>query len=289
MTDGELGKGYHNGDIIFKEGDKGDMMYVIQSGKVKITKNTDSGDITVATLGTGEIFGEMALFDKLHRSATVSALGNTRVLSIDRKKLFSTISHDPTLAFKIIESMSKRLRRLNEDLMDLSKNESDMLGVCIDIDETCSLILKEVRKIVRADNGSIMLADDDGKSLSIKAAFGPEANPKIKFSVGKGIAGDVLRTGRAELINNVSMDSRFISGGKHIKSMLCVPLKADKRVFGVINVSNSSENLFTLDDLKLLRSLAIYASIAIQNARNLSNLKNATSDLLRHATMLDML
>jgi len=122
----------------------------------------------------------------------------------------------------------------------------------------------------------------------INAAFGTEWNPKVKLTLGEGIAGDVLRTGRAELINNVSMDLRFKSGASHIKSMLCVPLKWKDYNFGVMNMSNSSDRLFTIDDLKLLHSLAIHASIAIENAKNFSKLKNATDEVLRHATVLNI-
>ena len=116
MKEGELGKMYSDGEIIFKEGERGDVMYVIQSGEVKISKKLVSDHTIIATLHSGEIFGEMAIFDKLPRSATAMASGEARVLSIDKKKLFSTISHDPTLAFKIIETMSQRIRKLDENL-----------------------------------------------------------------------------------------------------------------------------------------------------------------------------
>lgn len=288
MKDGELGRIYSDGEVIFKEGAKGEGMYVIQSGKIKITKETDSGEVTIATLENGEIFGEMALFDRLPRSATATAIGEARILSIDKKKLFATISRDPTLVFKILESMSSRIRRLDEELMRLKKSSKDVLHICVDTNETCSLVLEEARNIIKADNGSIMLLDAEGKFLSINAAFGSQSDPKMKFSVGKGIAGDVLRTGRAELVNNVSMDSRFVPGAARIKSMLCVALRCKDHNFGVINMSNFSEKLFTLDDLKLLDSLAIYTSLAIQNAINFSHLKISTDEVLRHATMLRM-
>jgi CRP-like cAMP-binding protein len=102
MKEGELGRVYSNGDIIFEEGDKGDVMYVVQSGKVKISKNSSSGNITMATLQSGDIFGEMALFDSLPRSASAIAEDDARILSIDKKKLFSTIGKDPTVVLKVI-------------------------------------------------------------------------------------------------------------------------------------------------------------------------------------------
>jgi CRP-like cAMP-binding protein len=288
MKDDELGRIYSDGEVIFREGATGEGIYVIQSGKIKITKAGDSGEITIATLESGEIFGEMALFDRLPRSATATALGEARVLSIDKKKLFATVSRDPTLVFKILESMSSRIRRVDEELMRLKKSSKGALHVCLDIDETCSLILEEARNIIRADNGSIMLLDAEGKFLSIKAAVGSQSEHKMKFSVGEGIAGDVLKSGRAELLNNVSMDSRFVPGAARIRSMLCVALRCGDHNFGVINMSNSSERLFTLDDLKLLDSLAIYTALAVQNAINFSQLKSSTDEVLRHATMLHM-
>jgi len=288
MNESELGRIYSDGEIIFREGDVGDAMYVIQSGKINITKKAASGELVIATLQSGEIFGDMALFDKLPRSATARASGNAKILTIDKKKLFSTISRDPTLVFKLLESMSQRIRKLDQELMTLKKSNIDIMHFFIDVDEACNLILEEARNNVPADNGSIMLFDEEGKSLAIKAAFGTEWNPKMRFAVGEGIAGDVLSTGKAELINNVSIDSRFKSGAAHIKSMLCVPLKWKSNNFGVINMSKSSEKLFTLDDLKLLHSVAIYASVAIENAQNFSKFKSVTDKILRHATLLDM-
>ena len=120
-----LGRTYADGEVIFREGDKGEGMYVVQAGKVKITKQTPSGEVTLSVIGSGDIFGEMALFDKLPRSATVTALGEARVLSVDKKKLFTLISRDPTTTFKIIETMSSRIRKLSEEISRYRKTEGE--------------------------------------------------------------------------------------------------------------------------------------------------------------------
>lgn len=122
MKERELGRTYKDGEIICREGEKGKNMHVIQSGKVNVIKKTAEGTLTLSTLKEGEIFGEMALFDHLPRSATVKAAGETRILTIDRKGLFPRISKDPTLAFKILESMSKRIRDLSEEVTHLKRN-----------------------------------------------------------------------------------------------------------------------------------------------------------------------
>ena len=288
MEQGELGRKYSDNEVIFKEGDIGDAMYVIQSGKIKITKKTASGDLTIATLQDGEIFGEMALFDRLPRSGTARASGNARVLSIDKNKLFASISRDPTLVFKLLDSMSRRIRRIDEELMKLKKSGLDVLHTFVDVDETCNLVLEEIKHVIPADNGSIMLLEEKEQLLSIKAAFGTEYNPKVRFKVGDGIAGDVLKTGKAELINDVTRDARFKPSSAQIRSLLCVPLKWESHIFGVVNISRDSEKLFTLDDLKLLHSMAIHASIAIEHAKKFSRIKIITDEVLRHATLLDM-
>jgi CRP-like cAMP-binding protein len=289
MKEGELGRLYSHGEIIFKEGEKGDVMYVIQSGKVKISKNASSGDITMATLQRGEIFGEMALFDKLPRSASAVAEGDTRVLSIDKKKLFSTIWKDPTVVLKVIETMSSTIRRLSKDFAELKKKKQNMLCGTMDLEETCSFILEEAREnVVAAENGSIMLVENGQNQLHIRAAFGEQAQEKLNLAVGEGVAGDVIGTGKAELVNDVITDSRYKIGSLEIGSLICVPFKYQGNCFGVLNLSSRRGNRFTLDNLKLLNSFSRYAAIALKNVLCMSDLKHATEEVLKHASILDV-
>jgi CRP-like cAMP-binding protein len=289
MRDGELGRVYANGEVIFKESERGESMYVIQSGKVKISKHSQSGEIMLATLESGNMFGEMALFDKMPRSATATALGEARVLSIDKKKLFTTISHDPTIVFKMLETMSRRIRKLNENIAGLKEAKSEMMHVLCNVDETCQIILNEAKNIIHAENGSIMLYDEKEDTLSICAAFGAESDKKLTFAAGEGIAGDVLKSGLAELVNNVATDRRYITGDIKIRSIMCVPLKYAEKQVGVMNMSvSSSDQLFAIDDLKALNSLTTYTAMAIQTARNFSRIRNAATNVIRHATLLNM-
>ena len=289
MREGELGRLYCDGEIIFKEGEKGDAMYVIQAGKVKISKNSSSGDITMVTLQAGDIFGEMALFDKLPRSASATAEGDTRILSIDKKKLFSTIWKDPTVVLKVIETMSGTIRRLSKDFAELKKKKQNMLCGTMDLDETCSFILEEAREnVVAAENGSIMLLENGKDQLHIRAAFGEQAQEKLDLAVGEGVAGDVIGTGKAELVNEVLTDPRYKVGSLEIGSLMCVPFKYQGKCFGVLNLSSRNGNRFTLDNLRLLNSFSRYAAIALKNVLCMSDLKHATDEVLRHASILDV-
>jgi hypothetical protein len=115
-----LGKVYKAGETIVRQGDVGDCMYVIQTGKVEVIKDQGGREIRLAELGEGDFFGEMALFEKDVRSATVLPLGDVRVLTVDRKIFLRKIHEDPSLVFMIIERMSRRLRALDEELIRLS-------------------------------------------------------------------------------------------------------------------------------------------------------------------------
>jgi flavin-dependent dehydrogenase len=114
---GELGKAYDSGEVIVRQGEAGDCMYVIQSGRVEVVRERDGKEVHFAELGTGDFFGEMALFEKHVRSATVRSLETSRILTIDKKIFLQKIHDDPSLAFRIMQKMSNRIRELNEGVM----------------------------------------------------------------------------------------------------------------------------------------------------------------------------
>jgi len=112
-----LGHLYRNGEIIIKQGTVGDCLYVIQQGKVEVVSENKGKEIVLAELGEKEFFGEMALFEKDVRSCTVRAKGDTKVLTLDKKGLYITIQKDPSLAFRLLEKMSNRLRDMDNKII----------------------------------------------------------------------------------------------------------------------------------------------------------------------------
>ena len=116
MDTGGLGKIYKDQDVIIKQGETGNCMYVIQSGEVEILKEKDGRLVRIATRNSGDFIGEMALFSHELRSATVRALGDVRILTVDKRNLLTSIQKDPSLAFRIIEVLSKRIRDLSEEI-----------------------------------------------------------------------------------------------------------------------------------------------------------------------------
>jgi CRP-like cAMP-binding protein len=116
---GGLGRVYADGEIIVRQGEPGDCMYVVQQGRVEVVQETEAGPHVLATLGEGEFFGEMVIFDRSPRSATVRAQGEVRLLTVDKGTFLRRISEDPSLAFRMVKKMSQRIRELNAEVAHL--------------------------------------------------------------------------------------------------------------------------------------------------------------------------
>ena len=119
MKTSELGKEFSDGDVIIRQGDTGDFMYEILDGQVDVLQERGGEEVRLARLKKGDFFGEMAIFEREKRSATVRAHGQVRVLTVDKKILLRRITEDPSLALRILERMSHRIREMDDELVRL--------------------------------------------------------------------------------------------------------------------------------------------------------------------------
>jgi len=117
MRRGALGTVYSDGDAIVTQGEMGDCMYVVQSGEVEVLIGADGAEQCFAVLVAGDFFGEMAVFEREVRSATVRAKGEAQVMKVDKKTLLRRIKEDPLLAVNLLQTLSKRVRDLNAEVM----------------------------------------------------------------------------------------------------------------------------------------------------------------------------
>jgi len=117
-------KSYQKDELIFDEDSKGDSMYVIKTGAVKIQKKVKNQENTIAVLNPGEFFGEMALLDGQPRSAAVRATTDTTVLMVSLEGYQALRKDSPHTALKlmdiIIKVLSNRLRQANKNLEVIS-------------------------------------------------------------------------------------------------------------------------------------------------------------------------
>ncbi len=105
---------YAENDVIFRQGDEGSALFVIEDGAVEISYGEGRGRVVLATLFTGQYFGELSLFDGAPRSATATAAKRSRLIRLDRDDLVDFVNKNPPAALRIIAEMSERLRQTNE-------------------------------------------------------------------------------------------------------------------------------------------------------------------------------
>jgi CRP-like cAMP-binding protein len=126
VNPGALGKVYEDGEVVVREGEEGNCMFAVQEGEVEVFVEREGREVRLAVRGAGEMIGEMAVFEREVRSASVRALGRARLLTLDTKNFLKRINEDPTLAFRIVETMSRRIRELSEEVARLrSDSESE--------------------------------------------------------------------------------------------------------------------------------------------------------------------
>jgi CRP-like cAMP-binding protein len=111
---------FRRGEIIFHAGDPGDALFIIVSGEVKIALPSEEGDEAfLATLGPGDVFGELAVLDGAPRSATASALLATEAVILPRDKFRELIATEPAARDTLLASLAGELRRLTTHVEEL--------------------------------------------------------------------------------------------------------------------------------------------------------------------------
>jgi CRP/FNR family cyclic AMP-dependent transcriptional regulator len=102
---------YRNSEVIFKENTLGSEMYIIHSGRVKLTTTAPGHEVVLATLGPSQFFGEMSLCDSEPRTATATAdEDDTRLIAVDHDKFLYLVSQQPAFALTIMHGLCQRIR-----------------------------------------------------------------------------------------------------------------------------------------------------------------------------------
>ncbi|ULN35949.1 Crp/Fnr family transcriptional regulator [Mycolicibacterium smegmatis] len=111
---------FSRGHVVFTEGEPGETLYIITSGKVKIgRKSVDGRESLLTLMGPSDMFGELAIFDPGPRTSTVTALSDVQAVMMHRKVLRNWIADRPEIAEQLLRVLARRLRRTNDNLSDL--------------------------------------------------------------------------------------------------------------------------------------------------------------------------
>ena len=117
VADVAVPRSFRGGEVVFREGDDSDTCYIVRSGHARaVREHADGRQITLATFGPGDIFGELAMFDDERRSATVEAVDDLEVLGIPGVDFRGLLTRYPDISVKLVIALGRRLRAANERL-----------------------------------------------------------------------------------------------------------------------------------------------------------------------------
>ncbi|MBF8295141.1 MAG: hypothetical protein HW389_1686 [Bacteroidetes bacterium] len=283
-------KTYAAGALLIDVNSRVDQVYIIASGKVRISRLTSYGEeTTLSFLTEGNIVGEFGIVDEKGRSARATCVEPTVFFTLTADQFDDILTHNVTVARNVLRELTHRLRQANDNIVrqletershtvaqlgKLSKliDASKSVNSTLDLDKLLGLILDAAVKSTDADRGTVYLVDSIKQELWSKV-FGGENMIEIRLPIGKGIAGLVAQLGETINIPDAYSDSRFNPevdkrSGYRTRNILCMPMKnKDGTIIGVFQLLNRKDGPFIPDDEHFIDAFSAHASVAIENAR----------------------
>ena len=120
-----FGKTFAPEEVIFEEGTDGEQMFIIQSGRVQIVKRIAGRNHTLAMLESGDFFGEMAIVNRVQRTATAVAVAETSLLAVDREGFLAMIRKNAEIALNVIDKLCRRLQNNHQQMQHFAKQNGE--------------------------------------------------------------------------------------------------------------------------------------------------------------------
>lgn len=144
----------------------------------------------------------------------------------------------------------------------------------LELKEVAQLVIEGVGKLIEASGGAILLLNQTTGELEPLSSIGRAFPPQEALKLGEGLIGQIARTGKGEIVNDITSDPRFSQYRGAIESLICVPLKTKEQMNGVILFWNQEVDepnqrnaiAYNSEDLKILTMFAFHASVAIEKA-----------------------
>lgn len=136
MADSQLFEKYGHlipaGQVIFRENEDGEEMFIIQDGKVRISRTINGKEHILAILGKGDFFGETAIVTRVKRTASAIAVTDTHLLSFNRQGFHGMIEKNSKIAMNVIDKLCRRLQNANTQIQHLKrKNEKSLVALAL--------------------------------------------------------------------------------------------------------------------------------------------------------------
>ncbi|MBI2267143.1 MAG: response regulator [Armatimonadetes bacterium] len=214
------------------------------------------------------------------RNLALEKLNKENLLLLERLQHFND-----ELEQKVQETTAALRYRLAES--NALNLVASAISSVMEVQPLLEMIMGKSKEVMSAEASSLMLLDETGRELVFNVATGEkgEALREVRLKVGLGIAGWVAQTGDPLLVPDAYQDSRFNRDvdkktGFRTRSILCVPLKIQDRILGVVQVINSKEKeSFDSEDLQTFTSFAHHAAIGIENARLYQEIRRKADEL----------
>jgi putative methionine-R-sulfoxide reductase with GAF domain len=178
-------------------------------------------------------------------------------------RLLTYLANKEAEKVMLADETLERYRELN-----LLYHLSEKLADSLELAAVAQTAMEEANRLIEASGGCVMLKAGQAQLEPI-AAFGQGFGPGQRIKVGEGVIGEVVLNGKAELVNDIRADARYVEDQlpASVRSVVCAPLKSKNRVMGVIALGLDEPGAaYAAADLKLLNTLASQAAPAIENA-----------------------
>lgn len=193
-------KTYPKDTTLVEENETGETLYMIFSGKVKVTNiGPDGKEVILSVLGPGEFFGEMALLDDEPRSATVVTMEKTEMISLRRKEFFYLLENNKEILAKLLSTISGRLRHANAQIRSLAL--LDVLGRIARL--FLDLAGKEGRKLL---DGSVVFRRPTHQEIASMVGTSRET---VSRMIGDLSREGYIKISGKDIIINKGMDKAF--------------------------------------------------------------------------------
>ena len=191
----------------------------------------------------------------------------SRVFSSEDIKICRILATQTAIAMEQSRLLDETLSRLSE--VSMLYTMAEKIASSLDLEDVLNTIVTSLREVIGCRACCIFLVDESEENLEIKAADGlkPHWRKMAKLKLGEGAAGVAAAEGRTVYLPDTHKDPNFIFFDKDVHSLLVVPLVAQGKVIGTINVDDSLPNAFDQTQERLLAIAAAQAGITIENAR----------------------
>ncbi len=138
---------FPKGQVIFRQGDLGDEMFVISRGRVRLTIGANGQEREIAVLGPREFFGELSLLSDIPRTATAEAAEDSTLLALGRDVFAMLVQDDLDVVFRMMHTQGERLSRADRPLQELTQQLGRVRVVAYAVRRACGSHAPAVRRI----------------------------------------------------------------------------------------------------------------------------------------------